>query len=231
MLVNNLDITTFKAILLSKDIQSSEVTIYDDWLRQSNNPLYMGKQEKYKKIKIQLLVEDIDNDSVLNDISNLVKQLEKCTLKFVDVSFYYDCTIVSSLNTKIANGHYTLDVELKSGYAYKLAITETLDHVATKTINVPGNLPTPAIVTVTAPIDTISLTLTGFGDDSITIKNLKANIPVVIDGEACTVMSNGLNKFSDTDMWSFPVLQPGANIITTSSSNCVIQIQYKPKYI
>lgn len=49
-------------------------------------------------------------------------------------------------------------------------------------------------MTISVPADTISITLTGFGD-SITINNLIANAPVVIDGEACTVMQNGFNKF------------------------------------
>jgi len=230
MLVNSIDINNFKAILLKKDIQSAEVIIYDDWLRQSNNPLYLGKQEKYKQIKLHLLIEDIDDESCLNDISNLIRQFEKCILKFDDLNFYYDCMIVDKSHERIAKGWYTLDIELKSGYAYKPAVTETLNHVISKTINILGNLSSPAIVTITVPVDTISITLTGFGDSMI-IKNLKANIPVIIDGEACLVTQSGLNKFVDTDMWNFPVLQPGANIITSSTANCVINISYKPEYI
>lgn len=30
----------------------------------------MGKQEKYKQIKIQFYIKDIDDNAVLNDISN-----------------------------------------------------------------------------------------------------------------------------------------------------------------
>jgi phage-related protein len=230
MLINNIDISTFKATYLSKDIQTTDITIYDDWLRNALNPLYLSKQEKYKQIKLQLLIKDTDDESSLNDISDLIKQFEKCTIKFDDLSFYYDCLIVNKDHKRIVKGWYTLDVELKSGYAYKAAVTETVDHVASKIITVQGNLPTSAIVTITTPIDTISLTLTGF-KDSITINNLLANVPVIIDGEACTVLQSGLNKFMDVDMWSFPVLQSGANTITSSSTNCVITIVYKPKYI
>lgn len=231
MLVNSIDIVNYKATLLSKDIQTSEVTIYDDWLRNALNPLYLGKQEKYKQIKLQFLIEEIDNDTALNAISNLVKQFGKCIVKFIDVSFYYSCSIVNSNNKKIINGVYTLDIELKSGYAYKPAVTETLDHVSSKTINILGNLPSPAIVNVTVPVDTISLTLVGFGTDPIIIKNLKANVPITIDGEDCLVTQAGLNKFSEIDIWEFPTLQPGANTIGISSANCIIQIEYKPKFI
>lgn len=231
MLINGIDIVNSHAQLLKKDIQTAEVVIYDDWLRNALNPLYLSKQETYKQLKLQLLIKDTDGEHCLTDISGLIKQLEKCTIKFDDLSFYYDCLIVSKSHKRLAQGRwYTLDVELKSGYAYKTAVTETLDHVASKTITVPGNLPTPAIVTITAPINTSTLTLTGF-KDSITVNNLLANIPRIIDGEACTVLQAGVNKFIDTDMWSFPVLQPGANTIATSNSNCVITISYKPKYI
>lgn len=230
MLINNIDIADFKALLTIKDIQTVDVVTYDDWLRNALNPLYLGKQEKFKKINIQLVISDTDDNGALNNISNLIKQLEKCTIKFDDIEFYYDCTIANKSNEKITNGFYLLDVELKSGYAYKTAVTETLDHVASKAITVLGNLPTPAIVTITAPIDTISVVLTGF-KDSITVNNLLANVPRIIDGEACTVLQAGVNKFAEIDLWSFPSLQPGTNTINTSVSNCVISIVYKPKYI
>lgn len=230
MLINNIDITTFKATYLSKDIQTVNVAIYDDWLRNALNPLFLGKQETYKQIKIQLMIKDVDDESCLNNISNLVKQFEKCTIKFDDLSFYYDCTVVNKSHVRKAKWIYTLDIELKSGYAYKLAITETMNNVASKVIAVLGNLPTPAIVTVTVPINTSTLILTGFAD-SITVNNLLANVPRIIDGESCTVLQAGVNKFADVDMWQFPVLQPGENTIGVSSANCVISIVYKPKYI
>jgi phage-related protein len=231
MLINNIDASNYKAVLLTKDIQTSEVIIFDDWLRQSISPLYLGRQEKYKQIKIQLSIKDADDESCLNDISNLVKQLEVCTIKFDNLSYYYDCLIVNKSHRRIIDGWYTLDVELKSNYAYKAALTETMNHVNTISINVQGNSPTPVIVTVTVLSNYSYLTLTGFGEDPITINNLTANVPVVIDGEANYVLQSGLNKFPDMDMWNFPILEPGAITITSTASNCVITMQYKPRYI
>ena len=230
MLVNNIDISNYKAQLLTKDIQTAEVVTYDDWLRNALSPLYMGKQEKYKQIKIQLYIKDTDDNAVLNDISNIIKEFEKCTIKFDDIDFYYDCLMVSKSHSRLAKGKYTLDVELKSGYAYKEAITETIIGVFNKTINVSGNLPVPAIVTVTVPSDGSNVTLTGFGEDDITIINVQGNSPVIIDGEKCTVTENEVNKFGDTDIWQFPVLQPGDNIIGINSNLYTVQIQYKPRW-
>jgi phage-related protein len=76
----------------------------------------------------------------------------------------------------------------------------------------------------------ISITLTGLGE-IITVKNLKANTPITIDGEACIVTEKGANKFAETDMWEFPVLQPGSNTIVTDNVNSTLRIQYKPRWI
>lgn len=230
MQVNNIDIGSFKAQLLRKDIQTAEVIIYDDWLRQSLNPLYLGKKEKYKQIKLEFLVEDTTDENVLSNISNLVNQLEKCTLKFEDLSYYYDSFIVSKSHQRKALGKYLLNIELKSGYAYKQEVTETVNHVSSKTINVPGNINTPAILEITPGIDMIDLTVTGLGD-TFKISNLKANQKVIVDGENCLVTMNGANKYSDFDGWEFPELKPGSNTITVSNANCIINIKYKPRYL
>lgn len=230
MLVNNIDINAFKAQLLKKDIQTAEIIIYDDWLRQSLDPLYFGKKEKYKQIKLEFIVEDANDDSALNSISNLVVQLGKCTVNFDDLSYYYDSLIVNKSHQRKAFGKYLLNVELKAPYAYKPEVTETLNHVSTKTINVPGNTNTPAIVEITPGIDMIDLTITGLGD-TFTIKNLTANQKIIVDGESCMVTMNGANKYGDFDGWEFPELIPGSNTITVSNANCTVDIKYKPRWI
>lgn len=229
MLINGVDIMTYKATLLSKDIQTVEVEIYDDWLRNALNPLYMGKKEKYKQIKIQLLVEDITEENVLIDISNMVKQFEECILKFDDLDFFYDCLMVNKNDERVRPGVYELNVEFK-GYAYKA--TEISSFTGkTGMINIDGNTEAPVIVSVTMPIDTISVTLMGLSEDPITIKNLHKDVPVIIDGEAGVITENGVNKFGDCDMWEYPSLQPGTNTITTDNDNVKVQIQYKPRWV
>ena len=229
MFVNGIDIATFEALLAIKDIQTSDVVTYDDWLRNSLNPLYFGKTEQFKKINVQFVISDAGDNGALTNISNLTKQFEKCTIKFNDVDFYFDCTIASKSNEKLTNGFYTLDVELKSAYGYLPSVTIVLSGTS-QTITVPGNLPTPAVVTLTPSIDMSSVTLTGAGKP-ITISNLHANTPVIIEGEQCLVTESGVNKFSDTDMWAFPVLQPGANTISVDHGGVTVQIVYKPKFI
>ncbi|SHH56140.1 phage distal tail protein [Clostridium intestinale] len=229
MLVNSIDISNFKAILLSKDIQTANIITYDDWLRNSLNPLFIGKQEQYKSLKVRLFIEDTNDETALNDISNIVKQFEKCILKFDYLSLYYDCLIVSKNHERIAIGRYNLEIELK-GYAYKSQITEIANRVSTKTINVPGNSETPAIVEITPSIALVDLVVTGLGE-TFTLKNLAAGQKIIVNGEDCTVLQGSTNRFSDYDSWDFPVLSPGSNTITFSKSNCDVSIKYKPRWI
>ena len=115
MLINNIDISIFKARYSSKDIQSSDIIVKEEWFENSLIPLYLGKQETYKLIKVKLIIKDKDEESCLLNISNLVKQFEKCTIKFDDLNYFYDCTILNVNHVRVVKGLYTLDVGLKSG--------------------------------------------------------------------------------------------------------------------
>jgi phage-related protein len=232
MLADGIDISIYGAELLNLDIQNATLNTQKDWLKKANAPIVLKQQLTYKIITTEIYIKGTTRENVLTKASVLKHLLKKATLQFDTMEYLYDCSLD---NEKIEKTIRLYKIKLictfSSGYAYKPAITETLNHVSSKTINVPGNLATDAIVTVTVPIDTISLTLTGLGEDPITIKNLKANIPVIISGEDDTVLQSGANKFGDCDIWEFPSLQSGSNSIGVSTSNCIVQIQYKPRWI
>lgn len=108
----------------------------------------------------------------------------------------------------------------------------------TKTIVVEGNSVTPCIVEITPLNDNSDLTITGIArdpitgeDEPVTIKNLKKRIPVIVDGETCTVTQQGANKYPETDFWEFPSLLPGENQITLSNALNTVTIKYRPRYI
>ena len=208
MLINGIDINNYGATLLDKDIQTAEVITYQDWLRNAPSFITLGQKEKYKAITCELVIKGTDDDDVLEKISDLIKQAEKCTIQFDDTAFIYDAILNAKDHKRLGNSHkiYALNIEWQSGYAYKSEITETMNNVTSKTITVPGNLPTPAVVTITPSIDTISATLTGLSKNPIVISNLHVNTPATIDGEKCTVteadidttltVAAGLNKWN-----------------------------------
>jgi phage-related protein len=229
--VNNIDISTFNAVLLIQDIEPASVTIYTDWLRKGLNPIYTGKSEQFRQLNLSFLIRDTDRAACLTDISNLLAALEVSTLFFDNLPFYYDCTINGVPKITSSNDRkFQVAVTLQAAYAYLQAQTITLNGIS-QTINNEGNLSTPAIVTLTPSENLSSVILTGLSTNPITVNSLTENTAVVIDGEQCLVIENGANKFSDTDMWEFPSLQPGANVISINNSNITVQLEYKAKFM
>jgi phage-related protein len=231
MTINGISITTFNATLLQYDIEPASATVFTDWLRKGFNPIISGKTVQFKQLNLSFLIRDITRAACLADISNILVALQQATLFFDDLPYYYDCTINGVPKITPSNDRkFQVAVTLQSSYAYLATQTVTLAGTS-QTIYNEGNLPTPAIVNITPSTNLSSVILTGLSIDSITVNNLQANTSIVIDGEQCLVTQNGTNKYMDTNMWEFPSLQPGANLISINHSGVSVQIQYKPKFM
>lgn len=229
MFINGIDIKNFNAKVQKKLIQPSTID-YDIELI-SSMPLILNKKVKLKAIHVSIRFENSDRDKILNDISNLTSKISECDIKFKNLSHFYHCYLKESetIDTDFDDWLFlSLDF---IAFEYSDEVVESLNRVTSKTFNVTGNQLTPAIVEITPSIDLIDLTLTGLGEDPITIKNLKTNKKVIISGEDGTVTEEGVNKFNDSDLWDWPSLKPGTNTITVSKNSCNISIKYKPRYI
>lgn len=232
MLINNIDIATFKAKLMDRNISNADFEVENDW---SNNLLlpFISDKFKYKFKELNITLDVVCNDADELELmkSNLTKQLAISTIKFDDISYYYRGFMSDKLGiTYIMPGNETLAIKMLV-VAEKDYVTETMNLTTSKTITVQGNTETLAIVEITPTIDLIDLVLYGFGSDPITINNLTASKKVILDGEAGLVTVDGANKYIDTDFWDFPTLQPGTNTITCSRSTANITIKYKPRWI
>lgn len=123
-----------------------------------------------------------------------------------------------------------MNLEL-DGYEYDEEIVEVMDGVTEKTIFVKGNMETPCIVEITPKADLSEITLKGFGDDPIVVRNLVKGNTVVIDGIKGKVTVNGVNKFGDVELWEFPRLNRRVNKVLSCSDFCYIRILYKERCI
>lgn len=65
----------------------------------------------------------------------------------------------------------------------------------------------------------------------VTIKNITVGTKIVIDSVSGLITADGKNKFGDSDLIDFPVLQLGKNQITSSASDVSIMVSYTPIYI
>lgn len=153
--------------------------------------------------------------------------------------YYYGIAAVSS--TKENNVVTMFEIGMMADpFKYKDVISTVLENASSSTLAVSGDYETPCIIEL-SPTGSISrYTIKGVARDPVTgeaedivIKNLTAGKTVVIDGEACKVTENGMNKYGDTEMWEFPSLLPGSNVLTFQSSGapCDVTIKYKPRYI
>jgi phage-related protein len=232
MLINNIDISKFNAKLLSRSIAPANFSISNEWIKKMINPsINYEFYYKYKELEIELDIICSNANELEIIKSNLVKQLAISTIKFKDIDYYYKGFISGDIKCSyIMKGNEIISFSMLV-VAEKAEVVETMSRITSKTINVVGNLETPAIIEITPSIDIIDIVLTGLSKNSIKIENLTASKKIILNGEDCKVTELGLNKFGDTNLWSFPSLKPGENTITSSRNNVDITIKYKPRFI
>lgn len=232
MLINSINIKSFNAKLLTVDIQTQELSNSSEWLDNSLSPLFLANKKQFKKIDLEIAFKGASRTEMLNNISNFMSKLINEVILTLDKYDHKYKVILKENSTEktISKNLYKKKLSF-IGYEFSDEVIENLDRITTKTINVAGNLLTPATVEITPSIDIIDLQINGLSNDSIIIKNLHANKKIIINSEDATVLEEGTNKFIDTDMWEFPFLSPGANKIKISKNNCNIKIKYRPRYI
>lgn len=229
MIVNNIDlVSAYGVTIIAKDIQNSEVINFNNWLDNSLDPVKL-KDEKFKfsQITVELLVEGDDEDEVLTKISNILVDCKNGILKFSDIDYFYNISLKDSSNKKICSIAYQLILSFQSSYKYLNQVIETVNRLTSKTITVAGNIETSAIVEITPSVTIIDLAII-INSETITINNLTASKKIVITDKSVTEL--GINKFKDVDLWKFPRLKPGVNIITVSRNTCDITIKYQPRF-
>ncbi|GAA0084584.1 hypothetical protein UT300007_10230 [Clostridium sp. CTA-7] len=232
MLINNIDISKFKAKLLERSIQNSDFEVNSLWLDNSREP-FIDKNFNYKfkklSFKLDLICKDSNELEVIK--SNLTKELATATIKFDDIDFYYRGSVTGDISVNyIMQGNETLDINMLV-VAESKEIVDYMNGILSKNINNKGNLEIPIVLEITPTIAMIELNIQGLSEFPIIIKNLELNKKVIIDGELSKVTQENINKFKDIDLWEFPRLLPGNNTISLSRNNCNITIKYKERWI
>lgn len=230
--VNGVNINLYGATQLEVDIQNYKYRSEYTLLNNSLNPVKLSTNETLKSIKVDILFKGNNRDEVLSNISSFVMLLKDEII--INLDGYNNSFKVylenDSIEKKKSKRKYKLKLEFK-GYSMKDEVVENINRINSKTIEILGTQTTPAIVEITPSVYISDIKLDGLAEDPIIIKNLTANKTVILDGELQKVTVDGVNKYSDTDMWDFPRLKPGGNKITVNKNNCNIKIKYKPRFI
>ena len=56
-------------------------------------------------------------------------------------------------------------------------------------------------------------------------------ILIIIDGILGEVKSNGINRFSDTNLIDFPKALPGNNVLEVSDNTCTVEVAFYPTFV
>ena len=185
-----------------------------------------------KDISIRILFQCNSRDEVYKNISDfMVNFRDEVDIKFNNLSHNYKCFFInSSIDETDFESWLYLNLNLK-GYEYGDLISNKVSSAYNYSITSMGNIESPCIVEIIPSVDMIEFSIEGLSTDAITIKNLKKNNKVVIDGINGSVKVGEENKFNDVELWEFPRIYPGVNDIKLSRSECSVIIKYYPRLI
>lgn len=234
MIINSKDIALYGTTLISKTFNSSTTTISKEWLKTSSKPIVVSKQFTYGSGKLEFLVEASTEEALIENVSNLVNDISDSIINFGD-SFFYKVTLNSTTEDEIFLN------ELNNLYSKNITISLVVDELykdyieieltSSTIITLKGNKTTECIVEITPTQAMVDLVVNGFSKEPITINNLAKDVKIIINGEDKTIIADGINKFTDTDMWEFPYLKVGTNTITFSKTYFTGKVKYKPRYV
>ena len=220
-------------------IQPRKINVYTEWTEHRSEPFQPFLPElQFFDVSIEMIISEKTKTEAELLISNIIKEFANGrVIRLDDMDISISAEITGIEKEFIKRWTYKVIVTMQGWDKSTDQVTVTMDSTV-QTITVGGNQSTPCIIEITASVDMASVELTGMAynqisgeKESITIKNLKAGKKVVINGEDCTVLQEGVNKFADTEIWEFPVLKPGRNIVSCSSDKCTVTLKYKPRYV
>lgn len=227
--------------VIGREIYGSEITEIE--MGQSDGAQFFYRRNAQRNIRVmyQLISKSAEDFREKFNALNKILNQERAVFVFADEPDKHFIGTISdvedveggSLNV---TGEFTL--RCSDPYKYGEQVEVTLSSTLSQTVTAEGEYETPCIIQITPLNDNSDLTITGIArdpitgeDEPVTIKNLKKSIPIIVDGETCTVTQQGANKYPETDFWEFPSLLPGENQITLSNAANTVTIKYRPRYI
>ena len=202
------------------DYSVSPVDYDDGYLlpASSMTPVKLKPKIGLRTITITLDFEGDTRHEIEMNISKVATVLQDGAELSLPDGFLYTCVYEKSSNPTekapwIMQVKYTL-----SGFRHGEMHIETLTKTAD--IYVEGNYPAEAIYRISGASGSVTV-------NGITVKNISGE--VVIDGMKKTVTQNGINKFGDTDMTSFPKLNIGQQTVQITGT-ATVEVSYYPIY-
>lgn len=231
MIINNINISEFGGKVQSKSFSDSPIVKSATWLLNAPKPLVIGENKGFKSLSLKLLFQGSSRNDVNNKINSFMAQVSECDIKFKNLEHYYHCYYESSNREETKIDEWLFVTINFICYEYDEEKTFNFNGLEEFAINNIGTDVTPAILEITPNINLANITIEGLADDPIIIKNLNVNKKIILDGELQKITVDKINKYGDTEMWDFPKLNPGINLIKVNRNTCNIKIKYKPRFV
>lgn len=223
MTINGVEIGEFGASLLTykaspANIQHAVTTGYN-----SAFPVLMDTEIGTKTLTLTMHIRGGSLKLVAEKEALLLEALYKQSEIELPDGYFYRCMYQSATVDRIMDTLSELTVTLDAIRHLPLVTVQVAQ--GEFTVLCQSTIPTECRLSVTPNSAASSCTVYG-----ITITNLTAGTPVVIDGMNKTVTQAGINKFLDTDLLEFPRLQPGINQIPFSG-DIQVSASYYPTFL
>ena len=176
-------------------------------------------------IKLTFYVGGAYKEDCYINTSNLIAECRTCSIKTGEDNFEY-IAVLTSFDVKETGIEYYNEVVLTFSAIKRLPMETKIFDGCNGVFKNRGSIESGARITITPKSDMESITVNG-----ITINNLSANLPFIIDGLVGEIMCSGVNRFLDTDLVDFPKVQSGENIVEVSSTNAKVEISFYPTFI
>ena len=225
MLINNKDIKTFSATLVSYEVGMTELPKTIEWDGGSYSPFISFEPSRFKEVTVKLLIEGSTREVIEKNKSNIVSELKKSVVKFKDAPFIYDGVLEDIAYENINRFAVIAEIQLTC-LQQELRKSIILTKNPTQQVTIIGNNPCEVCYEITLPVDTASFTI-----NDIKVNNLKKGEVLLIDGVTKRILVNNQNKFKDSEFWEFPKLNSGTNTINMSPATVDAKIHYNPCWI
>lgn len=229
--VNSIDIRKYKAKQLNVTFQPASRVVNAEWNTGQNQPTEYETAIGFSKLKLKLYFKGKNRSTVNRTIAEFLNLIQGSVILELDgFKGKYKAYLESDPTTTATSDlkRVTLEMNFK-GYMYDDDVKIIASKIHATDIELVGARNAPCIIEVTSKKAISNLVIDGFGEDQITISDMKENETIVIDSTLGIVTSAGKNVFNKVDMWEFPYIKRHQTI-TLSDENATMIIKYKPMW-
>lgn len=175
-----------------------------------------------QQLTISFYVGGVDKADALLNSNKLIAACSHAIIRYEDEDAFEFASVLTAFNVEFTEVEWFFSVELTFDAVRRMLEDEFVSSSAESTFEVfnYGTKMSGVTIAITSESAQQSLSVSykdRFGNmQTMTITEVKANVPVVIDGVNGEVLENGVNVFNRTDLVMFPMVFFGSNKFTAS---------------